>query len=60
MVVFPGQYESLQHLLEHDSILLVKGRADRRGRGEELQLRAVEVSNPTWAMGAADPPAAAW
>jgi len=46
VVVFPGQYESLQHLLEHDSILLVKGRADRRGRGEELQLRAVEVSEP--------------
>jgi len=46
VVVFPGQYESLQHLLEHDSILLVKGRADRRGRGEELQLRAVEISEP--------------
>jgi DNA polymerase-3 subunit alpha len=46
VVVFPGQYESLQHLLEHDSILLVKGRADRRGRGEELQLRAVEITEP--------------
>ena len=46
VVVFPGQYESLQHLLEHDSILLVKGRADLRGRGEELQLRAVEITEP--------------
>jgi DNA polymerase-3 subunit alpha len=46
VVVFPGQYESVQHLLEADAILLVKGRADRRGRGEELQLRAVEISEP--------------
>ncbi len=46
VVVFPGQYESVQHLLEPDAILLVKGRADRRGRGEELQLRAVEISEP--------------
>ena len=46
VVVFPGQYDSVQHLLEPDAILLVKGRADRRGRGEELQLRAVEISEP--------------
>jgi DNA polymerase III subunit alpha len=46
VVVFPGQYESVQHLLEPDAILLVKGRADRRGRGEELQLRAVEITEP--------------
>jgi DNA polymerase-3 subunit alpha len=46
VVVFPGQYESVQHLLEPDAILLVKGRADRRGRGEELQLRAVEIIEP--------------
>ncbi|HEX5903237.1 MAG TPA: DNA polymerase III subunit alpha [Actinomycetota bacterium] len=46
VVVFPGQYDSVQHLLEPDAILLVKGRADRRGRGEELQLRAVEITEP--------------
>ena len=46
VVVFPGQYESLAPLLEDDSIILVKGRVDRRGRGEELQLRAVEVTEP--------------
>jgi DNA polymerase III subunit alpha len=46
VVVFPGQYESVQPLLEHDAILLVKGRVDRRARGEELQLRAVEISEP--------------
>jgi len=44
--VFPGQYESVQPLLEHDAILLVKGRVDRRARGEELQLRAVEITEP--------------
>ena len=46
VVVFPGQYESLQQLLEPDAILLVKGRVDRRARGEELQLRAVEIAEP--------------
>ena len=46
VVVFPGQYDSVQHLLEPDAILLVKGRADRRGRGDELQLRAVEITEP--------------
>ncbi|HET7237297.1 MAG TPA: DNA polymerase III subunit alpha [Actinomycetota bacterium] len=46
VVVFPGQYESLAPLLDDDSILLVKGKVDRRGRGEELQLRAVEVTEP--------------
>jgi DNA polymerase-3 subunit alpha len=56
VVVFPGQYESLQHLLEHDAILLVKGRVDRRARGEELQLRAVEISEPD--LGASARPAA--
>ena len=46
VVVFPGQYESLAPVLENDAIILVKGRVDRRGRGEDLQLRAVEVSEP--------------
>ncbi len=54
VVVFPGQYESVQPLLEHDAILLVKGRVDRRARGEELQLRAVEISEPE--LGGADRP----
>jgi DNA polymerase-3 subunit alpha len=46
VVVFPGQYESVQPLLEVDAVVLVKGRVDRRARGEELQLRAVEISAP--------------
>jgi DNA polymerase-3 subunit alpha len=46
VVVFPGQYESLAPVLEEDAIVLVKGKVDRRGRGEELQLRAVEVQVP--------------
>jgi DNA polymerase-3 subunit alpha len=46
VVVFPGQYESLAPLLDDDAIVLVKGKVDRRGRGEELQLRAVEVTRP--------------
>jgi DNA polymerase-3 subunit alpha len=54
VVVFPGQYESLQRLLEDDAILLVKGRVDRRGRGEEVQLRAVEISEPD--LGTGGPP----
>jgi DNA polymerase-3 subunit alpha len=46
VVVFPGQYEGVQQRLEHDAILLVKGRVDRRARGEELQLRAVDITEP--------------
>ena len=46
VVVFPGQYESVEPLLEHDAILLVKGRVDRRARGEELQLRVIKMSQP--------------
>jgi DNA polymerase-3 subunit alpha len=58
VVVFPGQYESLQQLLEHDAILLVKGRVDRRARGEELQLRAVEITEPDLGgPGRSSPPA---
>ena len=44
VVAFPSVYEQAPHLIETDAIVLVKGRIDRRGRGEEVQLRAVEVS----------------
>jgi DNA polymerase-3 subunit alpha len=46
VVAFPSVYEQVPHLIETDAIVLVKGRIDRRGRGEEVQLRAVEVSEP--------------
>ncbi|HEX9823287.1 MAG TPA: DNA polymerase III subunit alpha [Actinomycetota bacterium] len=41
VVIFPSVYERLADLLTADRILLVKGRADLRGR--ELQLVALEV-----------------
>ncbi len=41
VVAFPGVFEQVPHLVETDSIVLVKGRVDLRGR--ELQLRAVEI-----------------
>jgi DNA polymerase-3 subunit alpha len=46
VVAFPNVYEQVPHLIETDAIVLVKGRIDRRGRGEEVQIRAVEVSEP--------------
>jgi DNA polymerase III subunit alpha len=44
VVAFPNVYEAVPELIETDAIVLVKGRADLRGR--ELQLRAVEVTEP--------------
>ena len=52
VVAFPNVYERVPDLIETDAIVLVKGRADLRGR--ELQLRAVEVGEPD--LGAARPP----
>ncbi len=46
VVAFPSVYERIPDLIETDAIVLVKGRIDRRGRAEEVQLRAVEVSEP--------------
>jgi DNA polymerase-3 subunit alpha len=46
VIAFPSVYEQVPHLIEPDAIVLVKGRVDRRGRGEEVQLRAVEIAEP--------------
>ena len=44
VVAFPNVYERVPELIETDAIVLVKGRADLRGR--ELQLRALEIREP--------------
>jgi DNA polymerase-3 subunit alpha len=51
VIAFPNVYEQVPDLIETDAIVLVKGRADLRGR--ELQLRAVEIVAPD--LGAAAP-----
>jgi DNA polymerase III subunit alpha len=51
VVAFPNVYADAAPLIESDSILLVKGKVDLRGR--ELQLRAVEVREPD--LGGAGP-----
>ncbi len=56
VVAFPNVYEQVPHLIETDAIVLVKGRVDRRGRGEEVQIRAVEVSEPDLGAGTAAAP----
>ncbi len=49
VVAFPNIYEQVPELIEVDAIVLVKGRADLRGR--ELQLRALEVGEPDLGAG---------
>ncbi len=49
VIAFPNVYEQVPDLIETDAIVLVVGRADLRGR--ELQLRAVEVSEPDLGAG---------
>jgi DNA polymerase-3 subunit alpha len=44
IVAFPSVFDAVAHLLSPDQIVLVKGRADLRGR--ELQLVALEISEP--------------
>jgi DNA polymerase-3 subunit alpha len=44
IVAFPSVFDAVAHLLSPDEIVLVKGRADLRGR--ELQLVALEISEP--------------
>ncbi len=56
VIAFPSVYEQVPHLIETDAIVLVRGRIDRRGRGEELQLRAVEILEPQLSGSAAGPP----
>ncbi|MFN2589392.1 MAG: DNA polymerase III subunit alpha, partial [Actinomycetota bacterium] len=47
VVAFPGVFDKAADLIAQDRIVLVKGRADRRGgRGEQLQLVAIEISEP--------------
>jgi DNA polymerase-3 subunit alpha len=50
IVAFPSVFDAVAHLLSPDEIVLVKGRADLRGR--ELQLVALEISEPN--VGGAD------
>jgi DNA polymerase III subunit alpha len=46
IVAFPSVYEVMPGLIETDRIVLVVGRIDRRGRGEQLQIRCNEVRLP--------------
>jgi DNA polymerase-3 subunit alpha len=55
VVAFPNVYDQVPHLIETDAIVLVKGRIDRRGRGEEVQIRAVEVGEPDLGEGGPQP-----
>jgi DNA polymerase III subunit alpha len=44
VIAFPGVYEAVPQLIQPDTIVLVTGRIDLRGR--ELQIRANEVKEP--------------
>ena len=44
VVAFPNVFDKVPHLIESDTILLVKGRVDLRGR--EMQLAAIEIKVP--------------
>ncbi len=47
VVAFPGVFDKAADLITPDRIVMIKGRADRRGgRGEQLQLVAVEIFEP--------------
>ncbi|HEX6231357.1 MAG TPA: OB-fold nucleic acid binding domain-containing protein, partial [Actinomycetota bacterium] len=54
VIAFPNVYEQVPDLIETDAIVLVKGRADLRGR--ELQLRAVEIREPELGTGRRERP----
>jgi DNA polymerase-3 subunit alpha len=58
VVAFPNVYEQVPHLIQTDAIVLVKGRIDRRGRGEEVQIRAVEIGEPDLGEDGPQPPPA--
>jgi len=45
VVAFPDMFEKIPDLIEVDRIVLVKGKVDLRGR--ELQLRALEIREPS-------------
>ena len=52
VVAFPSVYDAVPDLFEADTIVLVTGRIDRRGR--ELQIRGSEVKAPSLLAGADD------
>ncbi len=52
VVVFPSMFEQVGDLLVPDAILKIRGRADLRGR--ELQLVALEVTEPDLSGGGAE------
>jgi DNA polymerase-3 subunit alpha len=54
VVAFPNVYGRVPELIETDAIVLVKGRADLRGR--ELQLRALEIREPDLGIERQTPP----
>src|SRR5204862_587018 len=61
IVVFPSVFDKAVDLLRPDQVIMVKGRADLRGR--ELQLVALEITSPDVSPpsgqgrgGSADPP----
>jgi DNA polymerase III subunit alpha len=49
IVAFPGVFDKAADLIASDRVILVKGRADLRGR--ELQLVALEISEPDLSTG---------
>jgi DNA polymerase-3 subunit alpha len=55
VVAFPSVYEAVPHLIEPDTVVLVTGRIDLRGR--ELQIRANAVAEPVLEPGGDRAPA---
>jgi DNA polymerase-3 subunit alpha len=53
VVAFPNVYEAVPELIEPDRIVLAVGRIDLRGR--ELQIRANEVREPSFASATLEP-----
>ena len=47
VIAFPAVLERVPNLVEPDAVVLVKGRVDLRGR--EMALRAVEITEPSFA-----------
>ncbi len=55
VMVFPGNYQQWGTLLIEDSVVLVKGRT-KRGRDEEVELTALELTVPDLTRGSSDGP----
>jgi DNA polymerase III subunit alpha len=58
IVAFPSVFDKVGYLLGADRILMVKGRADLRGR--ELQLVALEISQPDLTLAPGPDPSTSW